>query len=72
MKKMLLVAVCLLISGCTEDGIIFEPTDSSRMEVKSNTSLNGYRLTVLFDTKTGREYLAYSAGGLVEIKPKGE
>ena len=70
---MLLVAVCLLISGCgKEKTIVQKQTDSTRIEVKSNTSFNGYSLTVLFDTKTGREYLAYSAGGIVEIKSKGE
>ena len=77
MKNTLLIAMSLIIVGCAGVGCadavyVAEKADSTRMQVQGENILSGYMLTVVLDTKTGREYLVYGNGGLVEIKPKGE
>lgn len=62
--KALLISLSILLTQCTPSNI----PNSSRVKVISVTIQNGYWVTILRDTETGAEYLAFNHG-LVKLEP---
>ena len=70
LASIIMFMVVGMFAGCSQETKTSINT-RSRISVIDESMYNGWKMIILKDAQTGREFLSYR-DGLVEIQPKGE